>query len=40
MKRIIFLLFLFSIYICQEENKENIQKALLIKTNLTKEELT
>ena len=40
MKRIIFLICLFSIYICQEENKENIQKALLIKTNLTKEELT
>ena len=40
MKRIILLMYLFSLYICQEETKENIQKALLIKTNLTKEELT
>ena len=40
MKRIILLLCFFSLYICQEGNKDNIQKALLIKTNLTKEELT
>ena len=40
MKKIILLLYLFSLYICQEETKDNIQKALLIKTNLTKEELT
>ena len=40
MKGIILLMYLFSLYICQEETNENIQKALLIKTNLTKEELT
>ena len=39
MKGFILLIFLFSLYICQEEKVENIQKALLIKTNLTKEEL-
>ncbi len=40
MKGIILMICLFSLYICQNENPENIQKALLIKTNLTKEELT
>ena len=40
MKGFILFIFLFSLYICQEEKNENVQKALLIKTNLTKEELT
>ena len=40
MKGIILMIYLFSLYICQNENPDNIQKALLIKTNLTKEELT
>ena len=40
MKGFILFIFLFSLYICQEEKIDNAQKALLIKTNLTKEELT
>ena len=40
MKYIILFLSLFSLYLFQSENSDNIQKALLIKTNLTKEELT
>ena len=39
MKSFILFIFLFSLYICQEEKIDNVQKALLIKTNLTKEEL-
>ena len=35
----ILLICLFTL-LCAQENQDNIQKALLIKTNLTKEELT
>ena len=40
MKGFILFIFIFSLYICQEEKKDNVQQALLIKTNLTKEEVT
>ena len=40
MKGFILFIFLFSLYICQEEKADNVEKTLLIKTNLTKEELT
>ena len=41
MKAIILVVFyLFSLSLCAPENQDNIQKALLINTNLTKEELT
>ena len=40
MKFIILILSLFSLNLCQSENSDNIEKVLLIKTNLTKEELT
>ena len=41
MKTIILLsLYLFSLNLCAQENNDNVQKALLIKTNLTKDELT
>ena len=40
MRKYIFIIFyLISLYICQEEKKENVEKALLINTDLTKEEL-
>ena len=41
MKAIILVAFyFFSLSLCAPENQDNIQKALLINTNLTKEELT
>ena len=41
MKAIILVVFyLFSLSLCAPENQDNIQKALLINTNLTKDELT
>ena len=37
---ILIILCLFSLNLCAPENSDNIQKALLVETNLTKEELT
>ena len=37
---ILIILCLFSLNLCAPENPDNIQKALLVETNLTKEELT